>query len=1063
VGADGPQGTEKQLTTGSAPNGVRIVTGAPAELESAFLERVAEVRARDPLAPVDVLVGGVLMKPYLQRLLADTTPGLVNVRISTLGEFGLRLGEPALASAGRRPLSVVADRALAREVARACTGYFAPVASTPGFADALRRTASELRQEGVSPDALARHAPNALESPEKAADFADLYQRYHDARAGWYDAVDALQHADAAHFDGVELLLVGVWRLAAGARGLLARLAERVPVVVFLPALDPDADQAHAELRAWLLARGAETTRLEPAAAATALGRLKERLFAPGAPIAGDGSVDLVSAPDPVAETREAARACLGWAASGIAFREMAVSFRQAEVYRPLIEAVFAEAGIPIYLHDGPALAERPLGRRLLALLDLIGSPLRRRDVMAVLSDGPLPRAARDRFGGAPAARWDSISRRAGIVEGLDQWRERLALLLEAERAAAAADDAPEWRAQRVADTESLIAFVDELGGRLARHPERSTWGEALDALRPLLTDYVEGAEGVLDLLDRLRELDRIVPQVDFRHVLEVVRAEVRALRAGDLEEGQQGAFGRRGVSVLDVNQLRNLRFRAVAVLGLAERSFPPPPRQDPLLLDEERRRLNAAGGWCLPLRAQGADPEPLQFALAVHAAREALFLSTPRAEEPGGRPQFPSSFFRLAAAALAGRRIAVDETAELPFVRRLRAGRVGSDDPDRSLTLAERDRSLLETDVALGRALLERLEPRAARAGALRRARWSDRTLTAFDGTFSDADAIAALAARLDTDVLSPTGLETYAICPFRYFLEHVVRVRPLEEPEQVLRIDPLTRGGLVHRVLQRFMEEAPRPLERARADEHRAALLQIAEEELAGAEARGLTGTPLLWDADRREILDDLVTWLEREIADTSDFPSCDVEVSFGRTDARSATSALTTSSPLVLSAGGRSLRLGGRIDRLDHGSGEAFRVIDYKTGSGRELPRDGRLRGGRALQLPLYLLAGAMILGVGPASGVAAYHLVSRRGNFRRISFSGEDLAARRDDLDGVLARIAGGIAGGDFHPEPDRSTCRYCNYDDLCDVGRERIAARKAEDPSRVSFAAMREVE
>ena len=33
------------------------------------------------------------------------------------------------------------------------------------------------------------------------------------------------------------------------------------------------------------------------------------------------------------------------------------------------------------------------------------------------------------------------------------------------------------------------------------------------------------------------------------------------------------------GVSVLDVNTLRHVRFSAVAVLGLSERSFPPPPR----------------------------------------------------------------------------------------------------------------------------------------------------------------------------------------------------------------------------------------------------------------------------------------------------------------------------------------------------------------------------------------------------------------------------------------------------------------------------------------------------
>ena len=38
----------------------------------------------------------------------------------------------------------------------------------------------------------------------------------------------------------------------------------------------------------------------------------------------------------------------------------------EEEVYRALVEAVFAEATIPVYLDDGPSLAERPLGSRIL-------------------------------------------------------------------------------------------------------------------------------------------------------------------------------------------------------------------------------------------------------------------------------------------------------------------------------------------------------------------------------------------------------------------------------------------------------------------------------------------------------------------------------------------------------------------------------------------------------------------------------------------------------------------------------------------------------------------------
>jgi hypothetical protein len=40
---------------------------------------------------------------------------------------------------------------------------------------------------------------------------------------------------------------------------------------------------------------------------------------------------------------------------------------------------------------------ERPLGRRILALLDLLDSQLHRRDLMAFLSDGWLPKSTRER------------------------------------------------------------------------------------------------------------------------------------------------------------------------------------------------------------------------------------------------------------------------------------------------------------------------------------------------------------------------------------------------------------------------------------------------------------------------------------------------------------------------------------------------------------------------------------------------------------------------------------------------------------------------------------------
>jgi len=1041
------------LTGMPADRGFRIVLGPPAAVEDALLARIRARREHDPLAPIDVLVGGVLLRPYLQRRIADTSPALLNVRFSTLGELGLRLGAAALAASGRRPLPAIAERVYAGEVARACAGYFAPVASTPGFADAVRQLVRELRREGVEPDALERVARGCLESEEKAGDLTGLYRRYLEGRARLYDGEDALAVADPARFDGIELLLVGVWRLGAHARRLVEVIAERVPVTVFLPGAGEDADAAHAELRAWLHGRGAQLEELSPPAAGTALAHLQRDLFAPAAPAPHDGTVDLVSAPDPLTETREAARACLAWAGEGIAFRELAVAYRQAEVYRPLVEAVFTEAGIPVYLDDGPSLAERPLGRRILVLLELIESPLRRRDVIAFLSDGRLPRETRERFGSVAPARWDSISRRAGVGEGIEQWRSRLTSLREREAAAAAEDGAPEWLQRRVEDSDALLAFVEALAADLGSRPEQASWTESLAFLHHLLETYVDGASDVLGYLDQLAELDALVPEVGFPRFLDVVKAEVRALEAADLDGGRQGAFGRRGVNVLDVNQLRNVRFRAVAVLGLTERSFPPPPRQDPLLLDGERVRLNGTGGFDLPLRARGADPEPLQFALAVAAARERLLLSTRRAEEPGGRAQLPSSFFRAAAGALEGRRVRVEDVRLLGHVRYLPAGRVGAGSPERALTVAERDRTFLELDPTLGRALLERLEPRAARADAVRRARWATRTLTPYDGQVGAGTALAERS-------FAATYLETYASCPYKYLLGEILRLGPLEEPERILRIDALTRGTLAHSVLERFVASLDGPLAPAEAGAHREALLAILEDELDAVQARGLTGAPLLWAADRQEIVDDLLAWLDLQLGAPGPYTRTEVEVAFGTSIPGEQRSALARDEPLEIALGARTFRLRGVIDRLDFSPGGAFRVVDYKSGAGTSLPKAGQLKGGRALQLPLYLLAGGLLLGLDPEQGEAAYHLVSRRGRLRQIPFGGADLAARRDEVEQVLGRILDGITEGDFHPEPSADACRYCDFQDLCDVGRLRIRERKDADPRVRSFAGMR---
>jgi ATP-dependent helicase/nuclease subunit B len=1044
--------------------GFGLVTGGLADLESTFLRRIASIREADPISPIDVVVGGVLQRPYLQRLIADTSTGLLNVRFSTLGELGVRLGERRLIDEGGHPLSAMAARGYAAEVARRTGGYFGPVAPMPGFADATRRLVGELRQEAITLDALERLASSSAESEAKAHALVDVYRRYTDGRADRYDGVDALAAADPSLFDGVELLVYGVWRLAAHGRRVLERLAERVPVTVFLPSAGGDQDVAHSELRDWLGRLGATARAAEPAVTQpTALTHLQATLFHPLEPVASDGTVRLVSAPDPLSEVREAARTCLDWARAGVPFREMAITYRDAASYRPVIEAVFSEAAIPVYLDDGPSIAERPVGRRILALVDLIESRLRRRDVLAFLTDGWLPKETRARYGNVSVSRWESVTRRAGIAEGIDQWRDRLTSLITRERVAAAHPEAPDWLAGRVAEAESLLAFIGDFDRLLSAHPAQGTWAECLASFRALVEDVVQDPEQVLGHLDQLAQLDELTGPVEYARFLDTVRAEIAALKAGDLDGGNQGALGLRGVSVLDVNALRHLRFRAVAVLGLTERSFPPPPRQDPLLLDDERAALNAAGGFSLPLRARGADQEPLQFAVAVGAARERLLLSTRRAAEAGARAQLPSSFFREAASALAGRRLEASEIAGLgsDFYRSIRAGRIGADTPDRALGEQERDTTLLEHDQALGTAVLHVLAPESMRADAHRRARWGSASLTSFDGIVADPAAVAALGAWFETAApLSPSTLETYAICPYRFFLDRLLRIKPLDEPETIIELDALTRGKVIHEVLETFLfDHTPSELSSVDRSTLQARLHEIAERVLGEVEDAGLAGAPITWARSRTEIVDDLARWLDNEIAHPGSYPDRAFEVAFGGRWAGKEESPLSTDEALELDVGGRFVPLRGRIDRLEWEPGGSFRIIDYKTGKNR---LKGTFDGGRTLQLALYLLAAAKLVEIDVSRGSAAYEFATRRGGFGSHTLAGAELEGQRAQLDSVLERIVGGIVGGDFHQEPGKSSCTICDFQSVCDVRRDQISTRKASDPRRVSFTEMKEI-
>ena len=260
---------------------------------------------------------------------------------------------------------------------------------------------------------------------------------------------------------------------------------------------------------------------------------------------------------------------------------------------------------------------------------------------------------------------------------------------------------------------------------------------------------------------------------------------------------------------------------------------------------------------------------------------------------------------------------------------------------------------------------------------------------------------------------------------------MQYVLRVDVPEQPEQVLSISPMDRGHLVHRTLDRFLREVlERPhSERPKPDEpwtdtDRSRLREIALEECAGYEARGLTGKAIFWERDRRAILRNLDLFLTEDDSSRADERRelLASEMAFGFADADFPPLAVELSD-------GRVLRFRGSADRVDVTDDGDLVVIDYKTGSKRpylHLSEDDPDRAGSRLQLPIYGRA-ARVAADRPDGDVwAGYWFITEKEHF---AWEGYELTKVVDErFDEVLRIIVDGIESGHFPQRPPEPTWR-----------------------------------
>ena len=665
-------------------------------------------------------------------------------------------------------------------------------------------------------------------------------------------------------------------------------------------------------------------------------------------------------------------------------------------------------------------------------------------------------------------ARWERLLVESAVVGGRERWERRLNGLaheLQVKLAEVRAEDPESPRGAGLERDrvylEHLRRFALPVIDRLAEFPAEALWGEWLDRLEELAPMVLDRPDRVLAVLGDLRPMAQVgpAPLADVRDVLHERLTELRA-------EPPARRFGR--VFVGGPGEVRGRRFAVVFIPGLTERVFPRKGRQDPLLLDDLRAALDAPADGAprlgLPNRHDLNSGEKLLLRIAVGAATERVHLSYPRLEAGRGRPRVPSFY------ALDVERARTGRIPDFREVERRASGQAEArlawpapPDPDDAIDDAEHDLAVLGALLAPGRAAdgvagraryLFRLEPGLRRTLAARWTRWK-RAWTSHDGFCDVTDATKTMlgAYRLAARPYSSSSLQHFAVCPYKFLLAAVHRLRPREEVEPPLqKLDPLTRGHLFHEVqaeLVRTLERrAELPVTRARIPAAEAVVDEILDRVAADYAERLAPAIEGVWRDEVEGLRGDLKGWLRHVANEEGEWIPMHAELGFGLPpgggrDPRSV--------PGPVTVDGRWL-LRGVVDLIEArarptADGE-LRVTDHKTGRNRT--REGMVvGGGETLQPVLYGLAVEQALGRPVTESRLSFCTAAGRYGQRGVKL---DDRARRHAAE-VLEVIDRAVETGSLPPAPRGGACRWCDFQVVCGPWEEQRTARK--DPARLA--------
>ena len=714
------------------------------------------------------------------------------------------------------------------------------------------------------------------------------------------------------------------------------------------------------------------------------------------------------SASDPSAEADEIASRILQLAHDGTAFHRIAVLHQHGSPGDDRLVASLERAGVPSWRIGGQRLAQTPLGQAAVGLASVLLRPetAQRGTLLDLLSHrafGHLQRSGR-------AADWEQQALAAGLDRGLH------------EMAALASTDHESELSQTLSDLAERSLALDTCG----------SWSDGVDALLDAIAFYFEGPSPDEPLLAALRQATAPLRLLDHHDIAwqpgDAHTSISRAIGSQVIRDGQPlnggvniGAAG---------GPARGVRYEAVFIAGAAERVFPALGREDPLLTDAARSSINQRIPDALALQRDRALSDRHAWNLARRAAERIFTASWSRRTSAVGGPTRASSLLLESADEI--ERL---DSAVASFAPTNVDGEIDWSRPLQAPDAASFNLALLAAPAVDRAAILHEIWPQMDAAVRARRRRNAPQ-FTEFDGVLS-----SALDEITDWQPLerswTPQALETLVTCPYRFFLQQIMDIQttnPTEPQEQQEAILGDATRAVMAEWVQAFLDDP----------ESTDWLAYSSDPDRLSDLAQSLTGSePARRAVERlrvREASDARDGWRPQELAVSADHALAKV-------------------------AGGRSLRLSARIDRLDLHADGRQRALLWSHGA--DLPSVHGFVDGSSFA-SLGAIAVLSDRGVPVRQIVVEHRAITERGHFAAETFEGDQLAAPAATgttapsgrLSATLALLADQLETANFVPNPgqppyERPNCQRCPVEAACTADlADRYRFKSRSDPEAV---------